>query len=221
MVGLAELVVIVPVLRRPHRVKPLLRSLAKATRTPYEVLFVTDPTDEAEHVAIDEAQAEYHAAVLAVDGNYARKINVAVDATTNPLIFTGADDLDFHHGWLEAAKDELKPGIGVVGTVDLCNARTIQGTHSTHSLVTRSYTERGTADDPTKLLHEGYLHEFVDDEFVQTAQARDAYAHAGGSIVEHLHPQVGKAPLDDLYRAQRSRMRQGRRVYRARRHLWT
>jgi hypothetical protein len=44
------------------------------------------------------------------------------------------------------------------------------GRHSTHSLVTRDYVERfGTIDEAGVVLHEGYPHEFVDDEFVQTA----------------------------------------------------
>ena len=49
---------------------------------------------------------------------------------------------------------------------------------------------------------------------------RNAYAFAPDSVVEHLHPQVGKAPMDDLYAAQQTRMRAGYRIYRRRRHLW-
>jgi hypothetical protein len=159
--------------------------------------------------------------MLVVEGNYAAKINAGVWNTDEPLIFTGADDLDFHPGWLEAATAQLEDGIGVVGTKDLCNQRTVKGEHSTHSLVTREYAEQGTIDDPGRLLHEGYEHEFVDDEFVQTAMHRGTYAHAGDAVVEHLHPSVGKAPTDALYARQRQRMAQGRRVYQRRRRLWT
>lgn len=153
-------------------------------------------------------------------GNYARKINLAVQQTDEELVFLGADDLHFHPGWLDKAKAELRPPVGVVGTNDLCNKRTATGDLATHSLVTREYAARGTIDDPTKLLHEGYPHEYVDQEFTETAKARGAFAHAPESIVEHLHPQAGKAPMDELYAGQKPRMKQGYRVYRARRHLW-
>jgi hypothetical protein len=210
------LVILVPVLDRPHRVSPLLASIRAATPSA-RVLFICDPDDHAEQSAVREHALE----PLIVDGNYARKINAGSRATTEPLIFLGADDLHFHPGWFEAATTHLTDGIGVVGTNDLCNRRVIRGDHSTHSLVTRDYLKRGTIDEPDKLLHEAYPHEYVDDEFVQTAQTRSAYAHAHDAIVEHLHPMAGKAPMDHLYAAQRQRMRRGRRIYLARRPLWT
>jgi hypothetical protein len=61
----------------------------------------------------------------------------------------------------------------------------------------------------------------VDDELVATAKHRGAYVHAHGSIVEHLHPMAGKAPMDELYERQRSRMRFGRRLFRLREPLWS
>jgi hypothetical protein len=107
------------------------------------------------------------------------------------------------------------PRIGVVGTQDLCNGRTLRGEHATHFLVRRSYMlERGTVDERGKIFHEGYPHEYVDDELVGTARARGAWAFAEASIVEHLHPSVGKAPLDPLYEQQRARMRRGQRLRR-------
>jgi hypothetical protein len=44
--------VLVPVLGRPHRVEPLMRSLAEATPSPYRLLFICDPTDRDEMNAI-------------------------------------------------------------------------------------------------------------------------------------------------------------------------
>lgn len=211
------LAILVPVLRRPHRVAPLLASIAAATPKPYRVLFICDPGDREEQDAIAMAGGE----MISPGGNYASKINAGVRHTTEPLLFLGADDLQFHPGWFEAAACRLTDTIGVVGTNDLCNRRVVNGEHSTHSLVARWYAELGTIDKPGDVLCEIYAHEFVDDEFVETAKYRRAYAHAHDSIVEHLHPQVGKAPMDDLYAAQPVRMRQGRRVYRQRRPLWT
>jgi glycosyltransferase involved in cell wall biosynthesis len=211
----AELVIIVPVLRRPQNVRPLLASIRQTTPGA-RVLFVCDPDDDAEQRAIEAEGAE----MLIVDGNYAKKINRAVEETSEPLLFLGADDLRFHPGWLEAAKARLTEGIGVVGTNDMCSDRVMAGEHSTHSLVTRDYAELGTIDDPTRLLHEGYKHEFVDDEFVETAVRRNAFAHAADSLVEHLHPVAGKAAIDELYAKAFRRELRGRLTYMRRRRLW-
>lgn len=211
--------ILVPMLRRAHRVAPLLESIGE-TAPDARVVFVCSPGDTQ---VLEAVQPHQH---LVVDGpfpgDYARKINAGVEATTEPLVFMGADDLLFHPGWLEAATARLTAGIGVVGTNDLGSKRVMAGVHSTHSLVTRDYIERfGTIDEPGRALHEGYPHEFVDDELVQTAMARNAWAFAPDSIVEHLHPSWGKAPTDELYDQQADRMARGRRIYRERRRLWT
>lgn len=213
----AQIAILVPVLRRPHRVRPLLESIAAATIGPYRVLFIPDPDDRPEIDAILDVDGEI---IAAVPGNYATKINRAVRVTAEPLLFLAADDLKFHPGWLENAVAQLRPGIGVVGTNDLGSRRVMAGLHSTHSLVTRAYTRLGTIDDPSRLLHEGYVHEYVDDEFIGTARARGAYAHAHHSRVEHLHPNWGKAPMDELYADQPHRMRASRHLFAARRALW-
>jgi hypothetical protein len=211
-----ELAVLVPVLRRPHRVRPLLDSLAASMTVPYRALFIASPDDREEHAAIREAGADF----IVVDGNYAMKINAGVGATDEPYLLFAADDLHFHPGWYEVARACLRGGIAVVGTNDLCNAKTATGELATHPFVARWYQEVGTVDEPGKMLHEGYPHEYVDREFTETAQHRGVFAHAPDSIVEHLHPLAGKAPMDDLYAATRRRMRQGYRVYRQRCHMW-
>lgn len=205
-----------PVLDRPHRVAPLLESVRHATPDA-RVIFIPDPEDGLTRSAIADVRGEERP----IEGNYARKINAGIALTDEPLIFLGADDLDFHEGWFEKAKSRMGYGIGVVGTNDICNPRVIQGTHSTHSLIARWYADLGTIDEAGKLLHEGYEHEFVDDELVGTAKHRGAWAFAEDAIVEHLHPDVGKAPMDDLYAARRMRMRQGRKVFANRCPLWT
>ena len=212
------LVIIVPVLRRPHRVEPLIRSIKAATAAEHRIAFVASPGDEAELYALELAGQT----ALVIEGNYAEKINAAIEASDEPLIFTGADDLAFHPGWLEAALERApETGAEVIGTQDRCNPRVIAGLHATHFLVSRSYVEEhGTIDQPGKLLHEGYPHEFVDDELLETAQARGLYAFADRSVVEHLHPLAGKAPIDELYAAAPVRLKAGRRIYRRRRHLW-
>ena len=211
--------VIVPMLTRPHRVGPLLESITATSDA--RVLFVCSPDDSEVHAAIDAAGAERITVDGPHPGDYARKINAGYRHTTEEHLFLGADDLLFHPGWYENAVAQLTDGIGVVGTNDLGSPRVMAGEHSTHSLVTRDYCDRfGTIDEPGAVLHEGYPHEFVDDEFVQTARLRSAFAFAFDSHVEHLHPNWGKAPSDPMYAQQRSRMRAGRRLFADRQRLW-
>lgn len=217
--------ILVPVLNRPQNVARLLASLedcSPADRAAVgRVLFVADEGDERELAALADAGADW---ITVPDGtNYATKINRGHDATTEPLLFLAADDLRFRPHWLERALEHLDdPAIAVVGTNDLCNPRVMTGVHSTHSLVRRSYIadESGVVDEPGKVLHEGYRHEYCDDEFVQTAQARGRYSHAFDALVEHLHPLNGKAEDDATYRLGRGRTAESRRLFRQRRRKW-
>lgn len=212
--------ILVPVLGRPHRVAPLLASVEEATPSAHRTLFVVNDDDEAELAALETAGADF-LRVPPARRSWAQKINDGFRATTEPLLFTGADDLAFHPGWFEAACARLTGATQVVGTVDQCNLRTMVGEHSTHTLVSRAYVEEfGTIDEPGKVLHEGYRHDYADDELVATAKARGAYAHAFNAIVEHLHPNVGKAPDDETYELGRRSSPNGHSVFKSRRHLW-
>lgn len=217
-------VILVPVLRRPRNVAPLVRSVHENTPEPHRLLFVATAGDLEEITAIRDAGADLLEVPPYPRGDYARKINAGYRSSSEPFLFLGADDLAFHPGWLSAALSEFeRPEIGVVGTQDLApTERARTGQHATHSLVRRSYVdERGTIDRRGEVLHPGYWHEYVDDEFIATARARGAFVFAHGSVVEHLHPSWGKAPTDELYAQQRRRMSHGRALYARRRRLWT
>lgn len=216
----ADLVILVPMLGRHHRIAPLLASIEQTVPEAY-VLFMVTATDTDVRREVDRQHRPEYVVPWRPTGDYARKINRGYLATTQPHIFTAADDLRFHPGWYEAAVAQLAPGIGVVGTNDLGSQRVMAGHHATHSLVTRAYADRGTIDEVKKIYHEGYVHEYVDDELVGTAKYRGAWAFAADSHVEHLHPDWGKAPSDKMYSKQRNRMRASRGLFVRRSRLWT
>jgi glycosyltransferase involved in cell wall biosynthesis len=220
MSGKRDLAILVPVLNRPHRVELVLANIAEVTPEPHRLLFIADSDDQAELDALDSMGAEY--ITLEPPVNWARKVNVGYEETGEPFFFVGADDLSYRADWFSRAMAYMKPGIGIVGTNDLANPRVMCGEHATHMLIRRSYIEEhsGVADEPGKVIHEQYPHEYGDDELIQTAMARGAYAHAFDSLVEHHHPMVGKAPDDDTYRLGRQRTKQGRRLFFRRQHLW-
>jgi len=222
-----DVAILIPVLRRPANAEPQVLDILSATDCKIEIVFICTVGDTAEIDAVKAAarsyeQVRYMTISPSKIGDYARKINFGVNETDSHYVFTGADDLHFHSNWFGAATAAYAAtGCRVIGTQDLGNRRVLKGEHSTHSLVRRSYiTDYGTIDEADKLLHEGYPHEFVDDEFVETARARGEFVFAHRSVVEHLHPLWGKAPTDDLYDAQHKRMAHGRRVYTKRRRLW-
>lgn len=217
--------VVVPVLGRPQHAEPFMRSLRASTglATCYAVCERSEPE-------VAAAWAHAGATVLwddveQVDGQgptahtFAEKCNLAYRQTTEPWLFTCGSDVTFHPGWLSHAQhvaDVLQAS--VVGTNDLANARVLAGEHATHLLIRRSYVdEQGSSwDGPKVLAHEGYRHNFVDDEIVTAAKQRGVWQMALGSVVEHHHPVFGKAPDDEVYQLGQSTWEVDRDLFRAR-----
>jgi glycosyltransferase involved in cell wall biosynthesis len=212
-----DLSILIPVRKRPHRVDPVMDSIRKATPDA-QVLFLCDPDDQEENVAVlNRIDADF----IAPGGNYAEKINLGVELVQRPYIFLGADDLDFHPGWYELARSRIKGKIEVVGVNDLCSVRVRAGRHATHFLMTRAYATRGQIDGNKGPLCEMYLHNCTDDELVATATIREAIVFETEAIVEHLHPDNGKAPWDAIYAKGRGAIRADRRLHRTRaRRQW-
>lgn len=222
-----SLAVIVPVLSRPHRVQPLLESLLASVEAERSAgwivrpVFVATPGDDAELAAIRAAGHE-PLLVAAANSQYPIKINTGARAAAEDWLFTGADDLHFHPGWLtHALNAHAASGCLVIGTNDLGNQLVKQGKHSTHSLVHRSYLELGTIDEPGKLMHEGYDHNSSDVEMIETAVARGQFVFARDAVVEHLHPLWHReVKRDSVYQKGFRNAMRDRMLIQRRRPLW-
>lgn len=215
---MSELAILVPVLGRPHRVKPLLDAVEDSTPGA-RVLFLTDPHDRPEHEAI-ERELGREGLRVEVDlggGNYAAKINRGGALTDEPFLLAAADDLEPQAGWLEAAKAAMVDGVGVVGINDLIER---ERDHATHFLISRAYAELPAIDGTPGPFFEGYSHWNCDDELIATAKHRDAYAYAAEARVRHLHPMSGLAPDDATYQRGRARRRQDRQLFLERSPMW-
>lgn len=220
--------VLAPVLARPHRVEPLIESLrAAAASTPCRLVFVATEGDNEEIAAI-LPHADQHGDVWLLtvppeQDKWSIKINFGLKFTTEPFIFTGADDLDFRPGCFERMLAcHLETGACVVGTNDKANNRTQSGNHSTHSLVRRDYSECGTIDDTYsgKIICEQYHHNFCDDELIATARRRRTFFSAQDAIVAHSHPVWGTAPMDSTYEKGQARFNEDRALFQSRSRLW-
>lgn len=199
-----EVAVIVPVLNRPQNAEPFMRSLRASTGLAVAYAVVEDDDEES-------AKAWVDAGAMVVDAGsahtFAEKVNHGCRWNARhqrqPWLFITGDDVKFHAGWLDHAQhvaDALRAD--VVGTNDLGNPRVMAGEHSGHLLIRRSYVDEVGAswDGPGVLAHEGYRHNFVDQEIVDAAKQRGVWQMALGSIVEHNHYLWGKAEEDDVYR---------------------
>ena len=225
----ATIAILCPVLNRAHRVVPLVESVRAASRvTPCETVFLCSPGDDAEIEACRAVETD-DVTVTVVPfengpGDWSRKINYGFAHTETPFVFTGADDLRFRPGWAERAiATYLETGACVVGHNDLGHGGTATGEHSTHFFVCREYGECGTIDEPDsgKIVPECYGHWFPDAEAIAVAKARRTYAHAADCIIEHEHPNWGKAVMDDTYRRGQATIAQDRALFELRRRLWT
>lgn len=208
--------VLVPVLGRPQRVKPLLASLAATCPTAI-AYFLPDNDDGPEIRAIEAARGVM---LATAHRSYAAKINAGVRLTREPLLFLAADDIEPQPGWLEKAQAHMKDGVQVVGVNDLIERRPERQGHATHFLMTRDYAEQPCIDGSRGPLHEGYDHSFVDDELIATAVKRGAYAYASDAHVKHDHPMAGGED-DETYRKGRRMFRQDRKLFARRARLWT
>ena len=213
-----DLAVLVPMLGRGDMLDRLTTSLHDTTPSARFVFICSEDAD----ATVCGKYGEVLRTDRAKRGDYAVKINTAVAATSEPWLFFGAIDIEFTPGWFDAALAVTSERIRVVGTNDLANPRVMRGDHATHFLVARDYATKPLIDGGPGPLYTGYIHEFVDDEFLGTATARGAYAFAADSHVRHRHPEFDKtAAWDDSYRAMSHRIRRSVRLYRSRRALWT
>lgn len=198
------LVIAVPVLSRPERVDPLVRSITDATSLPHRIVFICSPSDSDE---IRSCRKSGQETIIAEwepgPGDFAKKINLAYRRSDESFFLIAADDLSFHPGWdREALRVAEETNAGVIGTNDLHNPRVLKGQHSTHPLVRRAYIDEqgGTFDGSGDVLCELYDHQWVDDELCLTARLRGQWAFAHEARIEHLHPYFGLAEMDDTYR---------------------
>jgi hypothetical protein len=197
--------VIVPVLNRPQNAEPFMRSLRASTGVAIVQVVCSEDEDEA---AWKEAGA--HVVERTDKVTFSEKVNHGFGRSGWPMplvdeqfIFLTGDDVVFRPGWLDQAQHTARlTGAQVVGVNDLGNPRIMAGEFATHFLIRRQYIEeRGASwDGPGVVCHEGYRHCFVDNEIVTVAKQRGVFAVSRASVVEHMHPEYGKAETDETYR---------------------
>lgn len=213
----AEVAVIVPVMRRPKNVLPLLESFAASGHEDRAALyFVADMDDRAELEELDRVRANVIRNYSAVQ-TFAVKCDLGYRETTEPWLLFVGDDVEFHSGWLQAAFAD-DDGRAFISTNDLFNRGVMAGSHATHPLIRRDWIDSHGAswDGPGSVCHHGYGHWYVDNEWTEVARAAGEFRYAPECVIEHLHPLAGKAHDDDVYRLGQRRAASDRNLYLAR-----
>lgn len=223
---MSRIAILVPVLNRPQNAGPLVDSIRANSRLLPEItiLFLLSPADHEERTAVLATGCDAHIVGWQPGpGDWGKKINEGFRVTSSEFCLLGADDLRFHPNWdTEVLRVAEETGAGVIGTNDLGNATVMRGLHSTHPLVRRSYVEEhGTIDEPGICCHEGYHHQWVDTELIETAKMRGQWAFAKDSHVEHLHPFWKKGRMDSTYEKALSTSREDHAIFQERRRLWS
>jgi hypothetical protein len=221
---MAKIGVLVPVLNRPERVIPLMRSfVVSCTKEQATLYFVAQQGDNSELRAImdmakDDSLAS-RATLLLVNEtkrSWSKKINAGFKSTDESWMLLGADDLEFAPGWVEALEPYMSLGVGVIGTRDEEQFESFA--MSCHPLVRRDYVREygGTLDTKDEVVHEGYDHNYPDTELVATAVYRRSYVFAKECVIKHLHPLTGRAKIDDTYRLGQVKFSDDKKLFHAR-----
>jgi hypothetical protein len=213
--------ILVPTVRRPQALVPLMDSIRSTSPLgTYKVTFITDPGDERTKEVIQGQVAGRDVDRLEHGGTFPVKINAGVAATEAPSILCCGDDVLFKYGWWEAVEEKLGE-YGVIGTNDL-TPRTVDKDHATAQIVSREYIEeRGAAfREPGHIFHEGYDHNFADDELCKLAQMRDTWIFLPECMIEHRHPFWGTAEMDPIYEKGGLKYHDDRRLFKRRRRGW-
>ena len=212
-----------PVLHRAHNLLPLLASIKANSTLPHDMLFLVSPGDVAYKQALVRAGVPYSVVSWQPGAaDWAKKMEHGRAETVTPLLLLAADDLRFHSGWDVALHNAYHQyDVGVLGTQDMGNRLVMRGLHSTHPCVVRDYADcHGTIDDPQLMLHQGYDHQYADNELCETAMARGCWKFVPECVLEHLHPAWGKAKGDSTYLKANRRWRQDMQLFQRRRRLW-
>ena len=146
------------------------------------------------------------------DAHTAQLWNMGAKKATGDYLVTGADDVVFQPGWLEAAFEALDM-IGGDGLVGFNEGTTAFGELATHFMVSRKYAARGLGGS---LMPPPYKHGFTDVEATLRAKRDGRLVFAENARIEHLHPVFGTAEMDDIYRKGDRSVRDDERLFKLR-----
>lgn len=200
----------IPSLNRPHN---LAKVLPRAKRTGAAVYCVVDEDDiESQRVCAD-LEVRYWTDRA---GWFCQRIQFLFDNTDEEWFFTGSDDVVYPADMFDGMFQAADPSWKVISPNDGHNA------NGTNYLIERSYVQEhgGHYGTPGLVYHQGYRHNWSDDELAEVAASRGVFGRTMGVLVESQHPVWGNAPDDATYQRARAKWADDEALFRRRCHLW-
>lgn len=195
---MAEVAVIVPVIKRPEAAEPFMESIAEQLDLA-NVYAVAQPED----TETCEAWRQAGATVLSSPHHgYPVKVNQGYLLTEEPWLLFVGDDVQFHPGAIQealyVAHDYL---LDVVSTNDGHSPDERLKIVAPHPLMRRRYISQWGAsfEGPGRVASPAYAHCCVDLEWSFIARARSVFGYAKGSVIEHHHPHFNAGAWDQIY----------------------
>lgn len=214
--------ILVPTVKRAQAIIPFTDAVRQTTPLgAYEIVFITDPGDKQTLGVISGPVAGRDTRMVEQGGSFPQKINAGAANSKAPFVLCCGDDVIFRAGWWEALDLHLAGDVGVIGTNDL-TPRTKDKNHATAQVVARSYIDDPGAAwrEPGHVFHEGYHHNFADDELCRLAIFRGLFVFVEDCHLHHLHPIWGTKDWDEIYEKGQQHYDRDRDLYRKRRRAW-
>lgn len=197
-----EIAIVIPTMGRAKKLFPLAWNIAQTTPAGiFEIYFVVNNEDAPTYHVVQGMEGPVRA-VLTEKRGYPKAVNVGFHASTEELVAIVNDDVKFHEGWWEGLQPALTYQASVIATNDL-SPHTEGGNACTQPIVRRDYIEMhgGAWGEPGVVMHEEYIHNFSETELYDVARSRGVAGYAPECVIEHVHPDWGKAEIDDTYLA--------------------
>jgi hypothetical protein len=196
----ADLQVIVPSRGRPGNIERFAQAWRETTGDEAEFIVCVDNDDPflPEYKAVFEREGVHHA--VGPRRSLAMWLNVRVGYVLMPCVgvgFMGDDHLPRTHGWAKRVLSELRDhlGMGVVYGNDL-----LQG----EKLPTAAFIGARVVSTLGWMVPPGLEHLYIDNAWKALGEGMGCLRYLPDVILEHMHPDAGKAQQDETYRAANS-----------------
>lgn len=200
-----KIAALIPTYGRAPKLEKLLKNFNE-TSSVANIYFIVHPKDLE---TVNEVQ-RLGAKMILLKGEYVACINNGVKLTTEPFVLCAADDVEFTKDWDKKLLKEMEdPNICIVGGIDSWPISK-SGVHISHPLIRRSYIK-------DNLYYPGYTHYMCDIELIQQGWKDQCVKVLPEILIEHKHPEVKTALVDQTYIKSRMYLSRDKIIYDKRR----
>lgn len=218
----AKLAIFLPTYKRPNVLLKVARNIERNTHNPYKLYFGIEVDDAESLKVLQDNELNFY--INEYEPSFSNTIQTLYEHTDEPTFMMANDDFYFTYRWDEGPINVLNQNDSIM-VLGLHDGNPTNTKYSTISLTKRVYIEKhsGVIDRPGRVLYP-YNHNFVDDEFTETAQARKVWEKLEGPCIIHQHPTFTwldeRNELDETYKKNDALSAVDTQTYFSRRPLW-